>query len=198
MINNSTIINKTNSHLSPQIIKHIKDHDICWGFKPVNGRRGWVGQWVRSLDLTAHTSLSVANLTTIRWWPGRALGIDSHYILIIEFLKLLLSVFMLSFILVIACDLCELKQIWWFICILPLQIQLSRMNEFWCLTPLSAIFQLYHGEQFYWWRKPVYPERTTDPGKATGKLYQLRLRVECTLLLSTKRTVTSHFKSLNT
>jgi hypothetical protein len=45
----------------------------------------------------------------IRWRPRRAIGIDSHYILIIEFLKLLLSVFMLSFIFVIVCDLCELK-----------------------------------------------------------------------------------------
>ena len=31
-----------------------------------------------------------------------------------------------------------------------------------CLTPLSAIFQLYHGDQFQWWKKPEYLERTTD------------------------------------
>ena len=44
--------------------------------------------------------------------------------------------------------------------------------------PLSVIFQLYHGDQFQWWKKPEYPERTTDHGQATGKPYHLWLRVE--------------------
>ena len=69
-----------------------------------------------------------------------------------------------------SCSFCHLLILWSLDNICHYNLSFMYMTchiklGFWCLTPLSTIYQLYSAAQFWWWRKPDYTHLSHVPDK---------------------------------
>jgi hypothetical protein len=66
--------------------------------------------------------------------------------------------------------------VWRQFCLLMVHFWLYQQGSrfrFIVFTPLSTIFPLYRGSQFYWWREQEYLEKTTGLSQVNDKLYNI-------------------------
>jgi len=64
---------------------------------------------------------------------------------------------------------------------------------FWCLMPISTIFQLYRGSHFNWWRRLEYSEKTIDLSQVTDKYKQYIFTVKQHTVLPSNNTNPNSF-----
>jgi hypothetical protein len=73
----------------------------------------------------------------------------------------------------------DLRQVCGFLLFLrfppPIKLKCVVHTKFNIYVFISIIFPLYHGSQFYWWRKPKKQEKTTDLSQIIDKLYNIML-----------------------
>jgi hypothetical protein len=55
----------------------------------------------------------------------------------------------------------------------------------WCLTRLLTMFQLYRSSQFYWWRKPEYPDNSLKFNAKMSNISTTKTQIQIEVQLKT-------------